>query len=335
MTKHATHVAPQRVMFVHAHPDDESLFTGLLVAASSRVGAETSVLTCTLGEEGEVIGEKYQNLISEHSGLLGGFRIGELQRALEHLGVHQGPQFLGGLSRWRDSGMADTPAIRHPHAFAGDSEDNWEQQVGQLLAVLRRERPDVLVTYGPDGGYGHPDHIRAHRVTHEAVRRLADAGEEATPQEIWWAVTPAGAFHAVMAGAEIPEGWREPKDGDVALVAEDFIDAFVQGAPEDVAAKRKAMAAHATQLWVADGSRTDVNPDARDVTTPTGEYLFALSNLISQPILPVEGYQLGWVKNSDPNTNRQISLLHFDFVVPSNGTAQEHGTDGKAQGEDG
>lgn len=109
MTKPATHAAPRRVMFIHAHPDDESLFTGLLVAASSRVGAETSVLTCTLGEEGEVIGEKYQNLTSEHSDLLGGFRIGELQQALDHLGVHQGPQFLGGLSRWRDSGMADTP----------------------------------------------------------------------------------------------------------------------------------------------------------------------------------------------------------------------------------
>ena len=231
--------------------------------------------------------------------------------------------------------MADTPTIRHPRAFAGDSEDNWEQQVEQLLAVLRSQRPEVLVTYGPDGGYGHPDHIRAHRVTHEAVRRLADAGEEATPQEIWWAVTPAGAFNAAMAGAEVPEGWHEAEDGDVALVAEEFIDAFVQGTPEDVAAKRKAMAAHATQLWVADGTRTDVNPEARDGVTSTGEYLFALSNLISQPILPVEGYQLGWVKNADPNTSRQISLLHFDFVVPSNGTAQEHGDDGKARGENG
>lgn len=107
-------------------------------------------------------------------------------------------------------------------------------------------------------------------MTLEAVRRLVDAGEEAAPHEIWWAVTPAGAFHAAMAGAEVPEGWRKAEDGEVALVAEEFIDAFVQGAPEDVAAKRKAMAAHATQLWVADGTRTDVNPEARDVVTPTG-----------------------------------------------------------------
>lgn len=327
--------APQRVMFVHAHPDDESLFTGLLVAASARVGAEVQVLTCTLGEEGEVIGEKYQQLTSEHANVLGGFRIGELQQALGHLGVDQGPKFLGGVTRWRDSGMADTPTIRHPRAFAGDSEDNWEQQVDQLLGVLRDARPEVLITYGPDGGYGHPDHIRAHRVTHEAVRRLEAVGDEATPEEIWWAVTPAEAFHAAMAGAETPAGWRPAEKGEIALVEEQFIDAIVQATPEDVAAKRKAMAAHATQLWVADGTSTDVNPEARQVLTPTGEYLFALSNLIAQPILGVEGYQLGWCKTGASDNNRQISLLNFDFVVPGGGAAQNYASDEKAEGEDG
>ena len=93
MTKNTSgRQAPQRVRFVHAHAEDESLVTGLLVAASVRVGAEVQVLTCTLGEEGEVIGEKYQQLTSEHANVLGGFRIGELQQALGHLGVDQGPK---------------------------------------------------------------------------------------------------------------------------------------------------------------------------------------------------------------------------------------------------
>ncbi|MGO1464953.1 MAG: PIG-L family deacetylase, partial [Candidatus Corynebacterium faecigallinarum] len=102
-----------RILAVHAHPDDESLWTGLSLAQWARRGAEVTVVTCTLGEEGEVIGEKYAGLVADDHDILGGYRIAELQRALGELGVGR-PRFLGGPGRWRDSGVGGAAAAGHP-----------------------------------------------------------------------------------------------------------------------------------------------------------------------------------------------------------------------------
>ncbi|MFD2393435.1 PIG-L family deacetylase [Dietzia aerolata] len=97
-----------RVLLVHAHPDDESITTGGTIAMLVAAGAEVTVVTCTLGEEGEVLGDEFAGLVADRADQLGGYRISELATALRAMGVRR-THFLGGAGRWRDSGMAGTP----------------------------------------------------------------------------------------------------------------------------------------------------------------------------------------------------------------------------------
>ena len=154
-----------RAVFVHAHPDDEAITTGGTIADLAHRGADVTVVTCTLGEEGEVIGETYQHLVAGEADQLGGFRIGELAASLRALGARG--EFLGGAGRFRDSGMAGSPAHQNPRAFV----NNTHTATDLLVALFERIRPHVVVTYDEVGGYGHPDHIQAHRITHAAATR--------------------------------------------------------------------------------------------------------------------------------------------------------------------
>src|ERR1700755_423190 len=101
-----------RLLFVPAHPDVETLTTGGTIAHYVASGADVHVVTCTLGEEGEIIGDRYAQLGVDAADQLGGYRIGELPGALPALGVNE-PNFLGGPGHWRDSGMAGTEPRRH------------------------------------------------------------------------------------------------------------------------------------------------------------------------------------------------------------------------------
>lgn len=252
-----------RVVAVHAHPDDEALWTGGLLAHLSQRGAEVTVVTCTLGEQGEVIGDDLQLLTADNADQLGGYRIGELSRSKALLGVKG--VFLGGAGRWRDSGMVDDPANEHPRAFI----HSGDEAVQQLADILRTVQPHLVVTYGPDGGYGHPDHIQAHRITHAAAQELGITN-------IWWAVTLRSAITTADAALRrtpevIPSGWRFPEEGEIAAV--DSAEIVVPLDDAAYEAKAQAMAAHATQLLVE------------------GE-VFALSNFIAQPLLHEEFYQV-------------------------------------------
>ncbi|WP_268815951.1 N-acetyl-1-D-myo-inositol-2-amino-2-deoxy-alpha-D-glucopyranoside deacetylase [Amycolatopsis alkalitolerans] len=151
----------RRLVLVHAHPDDETITTGGTMARYAAEGAEVLLVTCTLGEEGEIIPPELAGLGSWAGDQLGGYRSGELSAALRELGVTE-HRFLGGIGGWRDSGMAGTAAADHPRAFAAGPLD---EQVLQLKTIVDEMRPDVLVTYNSFGGYGHPDHIRAHEIT--------------------------------------------------------------------------------------------------------------------------------------------------------------------------
>ncbi|NMB23184.1 MAG: N-acetyl-1-D-myo-inositol-2-amino-2-deoxy-alpha-D-glucopyranoside deacetylase, partial [Corynebacterium sp.] len=151
-----------RVVVVHAHPDDEAITTGGVLHHLATRGADVTVVTCTLGEQGEVIGETWQQLVNGDADQLGGFRIHELLASLEVLGVSG--RLLGGAGRWRDSGMVGDPANEHPRAFI----HSGGEAVDQLVEQFEQLRPHLVITYGPDGGYGHPDHIRAHEITHAA-----------------------------------------------------------------------------------------------------------------------------------------------------------------------
>lgn len=254
-----------RLLFVHAHPDDETINNALTIARSVAEGAQVTVLTCTLGEEGEVIGEQWAQLAVDGADQLGGYRIGELTAALHHLGV-PGPRFLGGPGRWRDSGMPDTPRRRRT-AFV----DSGSEAVDQLADVIAELRPHVVVTYDPGGGYGHPDHVRAHRVT---VAALEAAAPRWRVPRFFWTVSSHRTFRDAMADlgpADLLPGWiriEEPAFG----VPDEGISAVVD-APDYLPAKRAAIAAHATQMTLG----------------PTGR-AFTLSNRIVLPVTASEHY---------------------------------------------
>jgi len=268
-----------RLLFVHAHPDDETICNGATIAHYTARGAQVKVVTCTLGEEGEVIGEHWAGLAVDHADQLGGYRIGELTAALRALGVGE-PCYLGGAGHWRDSGMAGT-AKRRQQRFI----DAGECAVGALVAVIREQRPHVVVTYDPNGGYGHPDHIHTHNVTAAAVAAAGATEDPGYPGAPWtvpksyWSVMSASAVEAgcrALSRDDLRPGWVIPSDGQFDLGYSDSdIDAVVETAPKALAAKRAALAAHATQLVIG----------------PTGR-AFALSNNMALPILADEHYVL-------------------------------------------
>lgn len=271
-----------RVLAVHAHPDDESISTGGALAHLARRGADVRVVTCTLGEEGEVIGEPYQHLVANEADQLGGFRIHELTDALGHLGVRG--DFLGGAGRYRDSGMAGSPASENPRAFV----NNTDRAVADLTAVLLSERPHLVITYDPNGGYGHPDHIQAHRITHAAVEQAGPLGWNVP--RVLWAARLRSELEAAFT-EDIPESWTLPAQGELDAVDAAGVDTWVELDDVIYAAKVAAMKAHATQVWIADGSVSRTNPHAAHARGPVTTY--ALSNLIAQPIIRREHYKVG------------------------------------------
>ncbi len=265
------------LLLVHAHPDDETLTTGGTIAHYRGQGVPVTVVTCTLGEEGEVIGERWSRLIAAEADQLGGYRIAELTAALSALGVGE-PWFLGGPGRWRDSGMAGTPSAANPRAFV----HSGDAAVDELVAVILELRPRVVVTYDPRGGYGHPDHIRAHEITTAAVAAAAEQGWDVP--KFYWTVTDGDLLRQHTAAlarrtvdelpGALPAGWRLPVEAELAAMSTSGVTAVVD-VSDVVAAKRAAMRAHATQVTVA--------PSGRE---------FALSNNIALPVLPEEHFTL-------------------------------------------
>jgi N-acetyl-1-D-myo-inositol-2-amino-2-deoxy-alpha-D-glucopyranoside deacetylase len=154
----------RRLLLVHAHPDDESIYTGATMARYAAEAAQVTLVTCTLGELGEIIPPALAHLAADRDDRLGEHRIGELAAACTALGVTD-HRFLGGPGRWRDSGMMGTAGNDDPRCFwrAG-----LDVAARALLGIMAEVRPQALVTYGADGAYGHPDHIKAHRVAWRA-----------------------------------------------------------------------------------------------------------------------------------------------------------------------
>jgi N-acetyl-1-D-myo-inositol-2-amino-2-deoxy-alpha-D-glucopyranoside deacetylase len=266
-----------RLLFVHAHPDDETLANGATIAHYSARGAEVRVVTCTLGEEGEVIGDRWAELAVDRADQLGGYRVGELTAALRALGVDS-PRYLGGAGRWRDSGMEGTPRRGRQRFIDADE----REAVGALVAISREQRPHVVVTYDPNGGYGHPDHIHTHTITTAAVAAAPTDDYPGRPwvvPKFYWTVLATSAFQAGWGELDrddlLPDWVVPPQDEFDFGYADADIDAVVQAGPEALAAKIAALAAHETQLVVG----------------PTARAL-ALSNNLALPILADEHYVL-------------------------------------------
>ena len=195
--------ADRRLLLVHAHPDDESLNNGVTMAKYVAEGAHVTLVTCTLGEMGEILVPELEHLAADRDDALGEHRAGELADAMAQLGVTD-HRLLGGPGRFRDSGMKWD---ENGHATAADEiNDNafWNadlrEAADELVAIIREVRPQVLVTYDDFGNYGHPDHVQAHRVAHYGADLAAarsyrpDLGEAWDVAKIYWVAMSASRF---------------------------------------------------------------------------------------------------------------------------------------------
>jgi N-acetyl-1-D-myo-inositol-2-amino-2-deoxy-alpha-D-glucopyranoside deacetylase len=270
----------RRLLLVHAHPDDESITTGATMAYYVALGAKVTLITCTLGEEGEVLLPEFTQLEAAQADQLGGLRICELNAAMRALGVTD-HRFLGGSGRFRDSGMMGTPANEHARAFWRAASDPavFDAAVSAAVDVVREVRPQVVVTYDDNGDYGHPDHIMAHRVATAAAENAADpsygSGAPWQVSKIYWTATPKSVlkkgFEAISGQTDLPFGVASidelPFGVDDALVTT-AVDANGFGDR-----KMAALAAHRTQIAV-DGP------------------FFALSNMLGREALSIEHFRL-------------------------------------------
>jgi len=268
----------RRLLLVHAHPDDETLSTGATMAKYAAEGALVTLVTCTLGEEGEVLVGDLAHLASDRDDALGTHRIEELAVACEALRVTD-HRFLGGPGRWRDSGMMGVPQNDRPDVFW---QADLDEATRELVAILREVRPQVLITYDEKGGYGHPDHIQAHRVTVAAFDKAGlstyapELGEPWQPTRLYYTAFPRSVLQA---GIDYLKG-----SGQTNFLGADSADDLPFGNPDEevtteidardyLDAKVAAMRAHATQIEV-DGP------------------FFALSNNIGQKAMGMEYFVL-------------------------------------------
>lgn len=255
----------RRLLLVHAHPDDESLGTGATMARYVDAGAHVTLVTCTSGEEGEVVVADLAHLAADRDDALGPRRQQELAEAMRLLGVTD-HRFLGGPGRYRDSGMMGVPSNERADCF-------WRadllEATRHLVSVIREVRPQVVVTYDDFGGYGHPDHIQAHRVTMYALVLAAapsfapESGPAWDVPKVYWTAFPRSVFieqarRAVAAGMDNPlEGvdLDDPASADGAMpwaVDDSLVTTAVDGSAV-VQRKVAALRAHVTQINVEDG----------------------------------------------------------------------------------
>ncbi|MGW7196975.1 N-acetyl-1-D-myo-inositol-2-amino-2-deoxy-alpha-D-glucopyranoside deacetylase [Streptomyces chryseus] len=282
----------RRLLLVHAHPDDESINNGATMARYAAEGAGVTLVTCTLGEEGEVIPPALAHLAADRDDTLGAHRVAELAAAMKELGVTD-HRFLGGPGRFRDSGMMGAPQNHREGAFWSAPVD---EAAAYLVEIIRSVRPQVLVTYDPDGGYGHPDHIQAHRVAMRAADLAVepdfrpDLGTPHAIAKIYWNRVPrayAQDGFARLRAATVSFPGTGAVDDIPGVVDDAVITTEIDGTAY-AAAKTAAMRAHATQIAVE------------------GDF-FALSNNLGQPVLITEYYQL--VRGERPAGGRESDLF--------------------------
>lgn len=257
----------KRLLLVHAHPDDETIGQGVTMAKYVAEGAAVTLVTCTGGEMGEILVPELAHMAADQDDTLADQRRIELDNAMKALGVTD-HRYLGGFGKYRDSGMQWAPE-GHPHAGAAIPADDihenafWAADLtaaaNDLVPVIREVRPQVLITYDEFGGYGHPDHIQAHRVAMYGAALAAvpsyrtDLGEAWEIAKIYW---------GAMSASRMREGLRRLRDaGDTTsfegmdpdgplppFVTEDEnLAASVDGS-DHLDAKMAAMRAHATQI---------------------------------------------------------------------------------------
>jgi N-acetyl-1-D-myo-inositol-2-amino-2-deoxy-alpha-D-glucopyranoside deacetylase len=275
----------RRLLLVHAHPDDETINNGVTMARYVAEGAHVTLVTCTLGEEGEVLVPELSHLAADQTDQLGRHRIGELAAAMEELGVTD-HRFLGGPGKYRDTGMIydETGSAAVPEQTRPDS--FWRADLvaaaNDLVPVIREIRPQVLVTYDEFGNYGHPDHVQAHRVATYAVALAAapsyreDLGPAWEIAKVYWTSMSESALRDSLrklreSGDTTTFEGMDP-DGPMGpfVTPDRYIACVIEGG-EFTDRKMSALKSHATQITL-DGP------------------FFALSNNVGNEVWGSEAY---------------------------------------------
>lgn len=270
--------AAKRMLLVHAHPDDESIATGATMAKARAEGIDVTLVTCTLGEEGEILVPDVAHLAADQDDQLGAHRMEELAAAIAALGVTDW-RLLGEPGKYRDSGMIGTSSNDREDCF-------WRADLldatRDLVVVIREVRPQVVITYDDFGGYGHPDHIQAHRVTMYAIALAAvpsfapELGAAWDVQKVYWPAFPRAVMRAGIEalkamGDESEFATMDP-DNIPFTVDDELVTTAIDGT-SFLDAKLAALAAHKTQINVDGG-------------------FFALSNNLGSQALGVEYFRL-------------------------------------------
>ena len=239
--------AAKRLLLVHAHPDDETINNGVTMAKYAAADAHVTLVTCTRGEEGEVLVSELANLASDKDDKLGEHREIELKDAMDQLGIKDF-RFLGSPDKkWRDSGMMGTPQNDRDDVFW---QADLDEAANELVKIILEIKPQVLITYDEFGGYGHPDHIKAHRVAMRAAELAANQGWQVS--KIYWNTMPRSVIQTgIEKMKEVGSDFfgAESVD-DLPFAKPDELVTTVVNAPEFVEQKLAAMKAHATQISV-------------------------------------------------------------------------------------
>ena len=285
--------AAKRLLLVHAHPDDETINNGVTMAKYAASGAQVTLVTCTRGEEGEVLVTELANLASDKDDKLGEHREVELKDAMAQLGINDF-RFLGAPNKkWRDSGMMGTTQNERGDVF-------WQADLDEasyeLVKIILEIKPQVLITYDEFGGYGHPDHIKAHRVAMRAAELATEQGWQIS--KIYWNTMPRSVIQmGIEKMKEVGSDFFGAQSVDELPFAKpDELVTTVVNAPEYVPQKLEAMKAHATQISV-DGP------------------FFALSNNLGLSVWGDEYYTLVKGEKAAPFDNNGRELDIFAGVI--------------------
>ena len=279
----------KRALFVHAHPDDETINNGATMAQLVEDGVAVTLVTCTRGEEGEVLVTDLAHLASNAEDGLGAHREIELAQAMKELGV-QDHRFLGQPGEFRDSGMMGSAQNENPKCFW---RTDVESAAKRMAAIIDEIKPQVMVTYDEFGGYGHPDHIQTHRV----AMRAADLAVWKI-QKIYWNIMPKSVVAQGMAAMKEQgsDFFGTDNIDELPFVKDDSFVTTVMHAPNQVEKKMAAMKAHATQISL-DGP------------------FFALSNNLGVQVFGDEYYTLVRGEKSGPFNNRNFEQDLFAGVT--------------------
>lgn len=287
------------VLFVHAHPDDETLATAGTIAQVMATGGRAHVVTCTGGEEGTVADPELAHLMDDRDGALASVRQQEVEQACQVLGASH--YWLGGTRYYRDSGRLGSAANTHQRAFwAADP----RVAAVWLARLIRELRPVALVTYDPSGGYGHPDHIQTHRVAMAAaIAACQDDGDTASPSwrvpHLYWCAVPAAQLRSELADLaaraaasgetrytvdpdpeHYPDGCHPDADISVAIDIRPYLDL-----------KRELMALHRTQVTMIDDDTFRL-PKGRGYRLLTSEWYLRAEITARREIRALPGKQV-------------------------------------------